>query len=172
MYRKEKQFGIGQCFMFCLLNVQLIAIPVSTRSIWNILRQFELRCLTLLQWSTNLPELILDLRLVEEKSTLFALGTQSVFFLCAESGQITRHIQFEGQLLGHFDHVLHRYFRQRPSSKRYNAILSSFSHKWASLENLDEQILQFGPFCVMSCSFMNLKMTRKFFYFRLFSRSR
>jgi len=48
------------------------------------------------QWSTALPELVLDLVLVESKATLFALGTQSVFIIRIDNGQVARHVHLEG----------------------------------------------------------------------------
>ena len=39
---------------------------------------------------------MLDLALVESKATLFALGTQSVFLIRTDNGQVQRHVHFEG----------------------------------------------------------------------------
>ena len=48
------------------------------------------------QWECDLPELIIEMNLVDTKSTLFCSGTHSVYLVSAESGQVVTQVQIEG----------------------------------------------------------------------------
>ena len=48
------------------------------------------------QWECDLPELIIEMNLVDTKSTLFCSGTHSVYLVSAESGQVLTQVQIEG----------------------------------------------------------------------------
>jgi hypothetical protein len=48
------------------------------------------------QWECQLPELITDIVLIDDKSTLLCKGTQSVFLVSADSGHLLRQVQLEG----------------------------------------------------------------------------
>jgi hypothetical protein len=48
------------------------------------------------QWEITLPELVLELVLIERQEILFARGTKSIFMINSLQGGLIRQISFEG----------------------------------------------------------------------------